>query len=88
MTQRHRASVELNGLTDEKQMRHIILKVVRIVFYLTFSNIEEFLSLNIPNLNIGLKIFVVKYNIYGIYVTVVIEKVNENCIHDPLLGLG
>lgn len=66
-------------------MRHIILKAVRIVFYLTFSNTEEFLSLNIPNLNIGLKIVVIKYKAYGICVTIVIEKVNKNCTHDPLL---
>ena len=45
------------------------------VFYLTCSNIEEFPSLNIPKLNVGLKIFVMKYNIYGVYVIVVIEKV-------------
>lgn len=31
------------------------------LFYLTFSNIKEFLSLYIPNLNTGLKLFVIRY---------------------------
>lgn len=30
------------------------------LFYLTYFNTEEFLSLNIPNLNAGLKIFVIR----------------------------
>ena len=45
-------------------------------------NIEEFLSLNITDLNVGLKIFVIKYNIYGVHVTVVIEKVINECWND------
>lgn len=42
---------------------------------MTLSNIEEFPSRNIPNLNVGLQILVIKYNVYGVFVTVVIEKV-------------
>lgn len=42
----------------------------------------------ILNLNIGLKIFVIMCNMYGVYVTVFIEKVTVNCTRDPLLGLG
>lgn len=75
-------------------MRHILLRYIILnegsenrLFYLTFSNIKEFLSLYIPNLNRELNIFVIGYNVYGVYITVVIEKVNEKCICDPLLGL-
>lgn len=73
-------------------MRHIILRHYtedseNRLFYLTFSNIKEFLSLYIPNLNIGLKIFVIRCNVDDVCIRVVVEKVNEKGIHDPLLDL-
>lgn len=52
------------------------------------SNTYEFLSLNISDLNIGLKIFVTRCNVYDVHITVVFVKVNEKCMRDCLLGFG
>lgn len=73
-------------------MRHIVLRHYtedseNRLFYLTFSNIKEFLSLCIRNLNIGLQIFVIRCNVDDVCIRVVIEKVKEKGIYDPLLDL-
>lgn len=73
-------------------MRHIVLRHYtedseNRLFYLKFSNIKEFLSLYIRNLNIGLQIFVIRCNVDDVCIRVVIEKVNEKGIHDSLLDL-
>lgn len=67
--------------------KHIIQKMVRTNFYVTFSDAKEFLSMYVLHLNIGLKIFVIRCNVYGAHGTVFVEKVTVNCTHNPLWDL-